>query len=166
MSLGFHMGGSSFQIPEPIALVPSMTSNTTPSGQVSRSSVYDSSYEGWRAFDGSRSSNGWAPAENTNSWIQYYFAGEDVRVTKLLIYNHTQGGNATTVYFTLYAGNSSDSMSPITQQITLSTPYHVDAFCDIDNRNFYKYYRLYFPAQGRPFTFGQGWKFQMYGKKQ
>ena len=55
MARGFRFGGAGGEAaPEPasIALIPTMTSNTTPSGVASSSTDYSSSYQAWRAFDG------------------------------------------------------------------------------------------------------------------
>jgi len=55
------------------ALVPTMTDNTHPSGECSASSVYDSRYPVYKAFDKNNSTE-WVPtAYNNNSWIQYKF---------------------------------------------------------------------------------------------
>lgn len=53
------------------ALVPTMTSNTTPSGVASASSFYASGYEAWKAFD-----NGggvWNSTATSDNWLQYKF---------------------------------------------------------------------------------------------
>ena len=55
------------------ALVPKMTSNTTPEGVCSASSVYSSTYPAWKAFDEDDSTE-WLGANNTfPSRVQYTF---------------------------------------------------------------------------------------------
>ena len=57
-------------------LVPQMTSNTTPSGEVVFHSQYDASYAGWKAFDRSTSAPGYASSMNelaTDFYIGYDF---------------------------------------------------------------------------------------------
>jgi len=51
--------------------VPTMTSNTTPSGIVSSDSVYSDTYAGWCTFDNNGTSR-WS-ANNSNAWIKYQF---------------------------------------------------------------------------------------------
>ena len=51
--------------------VPFMTGATSPSGVVTRSGAYSSTYEGWKAFDSSNTSM-WISAEfQTPAWIAY-----------------------------------------------------------------------------------------------
>jgi len=58
-------------------LIPVMTSNTSPSGQVSASSSYDSTtYAPWKAFDGNNVSgvcSRWISSGNMPQWIAYKF---------------------------------------------------------------------------------------------
>lgn len=60
------------------ALVPTMTSATTPSGVVTQSSIYNNNdgFAGWRAFNGilvGGSGTIWHSEASSNSWIQYEF---------------------------------------------------------------------------------------------
>jgi len=59
------------------ALVPVMTSDTTPSGEAFASSIYSDSYNAYKAFDGISSTsagNAWQGVTNeNNSWIAYDF---------------------------------------------------------------------------------------------
>jgi hypothetical protein len=58
-------------------LVPAMTSNTSPSGIVTRSGVYSSSYEGWKAFDfTTTTATLWLSNMYTSSvWLGYEWGG-------------------------------------------------------------------------------------------
>jgi hypothetical protein len=51
--------------------VPAMTSATAPSGQVTRSGVYDSGYEGWKTFDSSPTSLWISQVGQTPAWVAY-----------------------------------------------------------------------------------------------
>lgn len=54
-------------------LVPTMTSNTTPKGQASASSLFDATKPAFQAFDGNVNTM-WASTENTNDqWVEYDF---------------------------------------------------------------------------------------------
>ena len=72
-------------------LVPKMTSDTTPSGTASASTVYQnnvSNYGAWRAFDGDDSSSRWISASggyDDGSWIEYVFP-YDVRILRAYLH--------------------------------------------------------------------------------
>lgn len=51
--------------------IPTMTSNTTPSGVVSASSIDTTSRDSWKAFD--KGGNVWKPLDNDKAWIAYEF---------------------------------------------------------------------------------------------
>lgn len=55
------------------AAIPTMTSNTAPSGVASSSTQFDSGYAAWYAFE--KSTGNWLASSNsvTNQWIQYVF---------------------------------------------------------------------------------------------
>jgi hypothetical protein len=53
-------------------LIPTMTSNTSPSGKANASSVYDVNYA-WKAFDKVTTGNGWLSNGTTNQWLSYEF---------------------------------------------------------------------------------------------
>ena len=63
------------------AKVPTMTSYTAPSGEVSCSSE-QSGRPAWKAFDKDKSSRGWIANEKTNAWIAYDF-GKEVKVNAM-----------------------------------------------------------------------------------
>lgn len=52
--------------------VPTMTSNTTPSGVARASTEYDATYAAWKAFNGTWASPGWNPSDATG-WVEYEF---------------------------------------------------------------------------------------------
>jgi hypothetical protein len=55
-------------------LTPLMTSNTTPSGIVSASSILATNYDAWKAFDGNAATSEWLTANNTpTGWLAYEF---------------------------------------------------------------------------------------------
>ncbi len=71
--------------------VPTMTSNTTPEGVASASSIYSSSYDAFRAFDKDASTY-WAAGGNTPQWIQYQFVSP-VFVHTVVITGYGSFGN-------------------------------------------------------------------------
>ena len=71
------------------ALIPPMTSNTTPMGEASADSELTSeSNKAWCAFNGNDNTNGWSNKDNNlcnGSWIQYKF-DKPTNVKKLKTY--------------------------------------------------------------------------------
>jgi hypothetical protein len=61
-------------------LIPAMTSNTTPSGSVTRSGIYSSSYEAWKAFDGTTNSLWLSNMYTSSVWIGYEWGGGALKV--------------------------------------------------------------------------------------
>ncbi|MFE8602782.1 SBBP repeat-containing protein [Archangium violaceum] len=75
-------------------LVPTMTSAYTPAGTVTRSGVYDASYEAWLAFDASLGSMWISAVTQTPAWIAYEFSDGPKKVNKYAL--HYVNGNITT----------------------------------------------------------------------
>lgn len=118
--------------------VPTMTSNTTPSGVVSASSNNASSSYDYQLFDGN-TSTAWQSAVNTgnNSWIQYKFASA-VKIYKFGVMGYS---NAATSYIGKVQGsNDGNSWTDLTSDFTASnTSISYDLISNIGS---YKYYRL------------------------
>lgn len=123
-----------------IVKVPTMTSNSAPSGTASCSSVYSSNYA-YYAFD-NKTNTYWNGNTAANEWLTYEFPSAVIaRKFKLIprysdgcrIKNYKiQGSNDGTTYTDLYSGqcaNQDYSSNPIYDNITNDTAY--------------KYYRLY-----------------------
>ena len=129
-------------IKENIPLIPIMTSDTTPSGKVSVSSEANSSAKSYYTFDGT--DKYWASKTSTHSWIRYDF-DEDVCVNKISfkVVSENSGTNMPRVkdfrfetsingydWVILYTGTA-------TKDCTNTQTF------EFDNKNFYKYYRVY-----------------------
>jgi len=71
-------------------MVPTMTSNTTPSGEASASSIYSDSYPAWEAFDDVISTaSTWATISGTvTGWLAYEFASSKI-ITKYTLAGQT-----------------------------------------------------------------------------
>lgn len=69
--------------------VPTMTSNNAPWGEVIRSSIYNTSYDGWKAFDGDDTSNTsvWASTSGANQWLGFDF-GKAVKIGFVYLHNY------------------------------------------------------------------------------
>ncbi len=147
-------------------LVPTMTSNTTPSGECIRSSVYSSTYEAWKAFDGTsiNQEDAWVTANNSasNSYIGYHFT-QSVRVNKLYIKNRVLDNSYSPSTFKFQGYNGSEWID-IDNVFTISNPTAVGAENTfiIHNDNFYEQYRIYtLTASGTVATIGN---MQFYGR--
>ena len=81
--------------------VPTMTSNTTPSGVASASTEASAPYAAWKAFDSSEVQNNYwqtTPNAGVGSWIQYEFT-EPVEISKIMIlpYGNTYSPKSTKI---------------------------------------------------------------------
>lgn len=73
------------------ALVPTMTSDTSPSG-VAIASMEASGAEAYKAFDGDNSTS-WSGSETSNSWVGYDF-GEKTQISGFFLYPEGAGNTA------------------------------------------------------------------------
>lgn len=124
-------------------LVPTMTSDTTPSGQVIYSSVWQDgtgAYKSWYAFDGN-DSTGWAGTIQTGNYIGYHFENP-VRVTKAYMVNQQQGTSAS---FRIQASNDGTNWVSVSDEIVYGGSENPSTFNVEVNTdgNYYTYYRLY-----------------------
>lgn len=89
-----------------IGLVPTMTSNTTPSGVCSASTEYSANNQAYKTFDGSTESGDyWLPNSNaTNNYIQYHFT-KPVVVTKMSAVFRVTAGGVSSSTFTIKGSN-------------------------------------------------------------
>lgn len=130
-----------------IPLVPTMTSNTTPSGVASADSIDGTGYEAYRAFDNAGSTtDAWISGSAASSytyphWIQYQFPTAQV-VGGLHFKNYStgsngvktfkvQGSNDGTTWTDLYSGTGTNAGGGTLQEFYF------------DNTTAYLYYRLY-----------------------
>lgn len=129
------------------AKVPTMTSDTTPSGVASASSVFPGSYEAYKAFDNVNTSidcwlsgNGGTTSEK---WVQYQFTNA-VSVLKMRTIFETYWGSVSTLsQVRIEASNDGSNFSVIK---TISNPSSMTEYTNIENSTKYKYWR--FVAKG------------------
>ena len=115
------------------ALVPTMTSNTTPSGEAS-ASAYNTNREAYHAFDGN-SSNYWGSTTSSNQWVQYDFGtakivtsvsikalyATQIRLKNFKIQGSNDGSTFTDIYTGVYPNDTSEPLETYT--FTNSTAY-------------------------------------------
>ena len=123
--------------------VPTMTSDTTPSGEVIKSGQYGAEFASFKAF--ANQSQGWIAESvaGSNKYIGYGFTN-NVRVNKLMykMTNSTQGRTFnTSIKLQGSLDNSSwdDIQTITTSEILVNTN---EQFIIISNNNKYKFYRL------------------------
>lgn len=127
-------------------LIPSMTSNTAPSGEVSVNSISSATYDGWKAVDGSETSY-WMTSNTSGGWyIQYEFELEKI-CTSYAIGKAVNAEPQCPKDFTLQASNTGAFSG---EEVTLDTQtniswggglYEKQTF-SFTNTTEYKYYKL------------------------
>ena len=121
-------------LPDPnnpnIELIPTMTSNTNPSGTVSANAETQPAY---CAFDGNESTY-WYTYENTGSYIQYKFDKAKC-VRKILVQTYFSGSNGLIKKFKVQASNDGSTFIDLTDTIINSNQSDKgESECKIESR--------------------------------
>lgn len=121
------------------ALIPAMTSNTTPSGTASADS-YESGHEAYKAFDQDATTY-WSPATSSSSgWVQYDFGSQKV-VTKATI-KALYATQARLKNFKIQASNDGVTFTDLYSGVYPNDNTEPSVTVDINNVAPYQYYRL------------------------
>lgn len=123
--------------------VPTMTSNTTPSGEVSASGVISDTYQPYLAFDGTNSSAGdcWHSSATAPHWIKYHFPSS-VKIVRADIM--TRNGSATGATISaIIQGSNDDSVWEDLKTITYLDNANTSYSFNFPNDDSYEYYRIY-----------------------
>ena len=117
--------------------VPTMTSNTEPSGQVIFSSSVSAA---WNVFDRNISTS-WASETNTNSWVGYKFT--ENKIVKRVSFNSYASGSSDfrVKNFKIQASNDNSNWTDLFSGTASASSD--EQFFDINNNNSYLYYRMY-----------------------
>lgn len=116
--------------------VPTMTSNNTPSGEVTSSSNH-STTAAYSAFD--KSTPYWMPAVgSSNSWIRYEF--DEPVCVNLISYNFQRVGSPGNPSVIFQGSNDGNTWTDISNSITLSGT--VQENIPVQNATKYKYYQM------------------------
>ena len=129
-----------------IALIPTMTSNTTPSGVVSASSTHPN-YLAWRAFRNTYDDYGWSPNANSGApWIKYDFGYKTIiKRLEMRLYSSSSAGAGVDFNFTLSGSNDGSSWTKIYNSINTSSASNGSATgYNFKNDNAYRYYKIDF----------------------
>jgi len=144
------------------ALVPVMTSNTTPSGIASASSEASTTRQAWKGFAG-ESANGWMPSESSYpAWIQYKFDAPTLATNLKALYKN-DSGTSYTQKVEISASNDGTNWTTFATNVLLNSN---NAYTDISftNDNEYLYYRMTLLSGSeapQPFV-GSGYLLQFY----
>jgi SPRY domain/F5/8 type C domain len=126
-----------------VNLIPVMTSNTTPRGEVSASSVYSSNYA-WKAFDRVNTDGGWLSDGTTNQWLAYKF--DEPKVISKYTIEFTASLNIGTAPKTWTFEGSNDGANWIvldTRTDIIDWVKNAKKEFLFDNKNPYLYYRIF-----------------------
>lgn len=144
---GFYQSISGPVITRPILgklsiLIPNMTSDSTPSGIVTSSTVYSSQFPAWQAFTGTNNLFGWGSNENAlPQWIQYQFPTNTKVCPKVYFlcgWDFTPG--QTTDSWIFQASNNGVNWVTLDTQTQIVAAAN-GAYFPIVNYNFYQYFR-------------------------
>lgn len=144
--------------------VPTMTSNTTPSGQASASNIATSAYDAYKAFDNSVTpsvSSGWVSGKSTfPQWIQYKFNSPVSIKCANIIFNNIN----TTANIKISASSDNSNFTDLIDNVTVTGSENKQV--NIENDNSYLIYRLAIISQSRSSsgTVGQIDTLQFYGR--
>ena len=130
---------------DPTVKVPTMTSNTTPSGEAFASSTYSSSYPAYYAFDGNNTTF-WSSQSSGDQYVGYKFTSA-VNINKLYMYPNLNSG--TDYEFKLQGSNDNSTWTDLkTFEIDGLTPTYID----VNSNNSYMYYRVLRDSGWQAFT--------------
>lgn len=147
------------------ALIPPMTSNTTPIGEASASGVLEN-FQPWKAFNGTcTDSNDTFCCNTVNGWIQYKFVTPTiVNKIKLMNRNYTGGYiNGSVKEFKIQGSNNGSEFVDLGTFINNNDTKLYTNYYDLNNDSAYMYYRLVGISANNDntgFTIGQ---LQLYG---
>lgn len=150
-------------------LIPTMTSNTKPSGVVSSSGDYTSgsdTYSAYKAFDKNATSSEscWMSTSVSGSWLQYQFPNA-VTVRKVEITNRYRTDNANVnapKEFIVQGSNNGSEWTDLGTFTNNSPDSAVKHSYNFANDTAYSYYRLYFNSGHGTARIAIG-ELQMYG---
>lgn len=119
--------------------VPKMTSNTTPSGVASASSIFDSNFPAWKAFDGDETTR-WAvtAGSSLNSYIQYKFT-EPVKINWVTMISGLYNNQPRIIAYKISGSNDGVTFTDLKNFTTNADGQDIGKV--LDNSTAYMYYR-------------------------
>lgn len=147
-------------------LIPTMTSNTTPSGVVSASSVYSNTYAPYKAFDGNLATGWYCAWLNTGNWLSYQFPNP-VKANRVSIYIVDSGVYTTTFTVKIQASNDGSNWTDVSGDLVVEKTKTTSYF-DLSTSAKYLYYRVYIVNGSSTAGYSnaiEGINVQLYGRK-
>ena len=128
------------------ALVPTMTSNTTPYGEAKCSNYYEVKYDAYRVFGGNQNVDtefSWITAGNVNSnqWVQYKFVSPAI-VTKVKFRTSWQN-QGIPKNIKIQASNNGSTFDTIYEVLNTKDTVKTDVEFEFNNDKPYLYWRFY-----------------------
>ena len=134
------------------ALVPIMTSNTTPSGEVLASGT-EPGDEPWKAFDGNNKTIWSANTENgAGEWVGYKFT-KPVIAKKVDVGILSDKSQTHSTVFKIQASNDGSNWVNLTENLTNNVSLDIVSY-NFNNINSYLYYRFYIVSQTHSTQYG------------
>lgn len=126
------------------SLIPTMTSNTTPSGVASASSVYNDIYVPWKAFDNDFSENSaWHSNDKVNGeWLQIKLPSVK-NVKRISLTNRNKAPVLPIKDFKLQGSNDGSYWNDLGTYINEKEGKNETSVFDVNNNDSYLYYRVY-----------------------
>ena len=131
-------------------MVPTMTSNTTPSGNVIFSSESTSIDYAFNAFDNDDVTL-WSATTKTNAYIGYEFENP-VRVSKIGLKPSNTSGYSRVKNFIFQASNDGNTWIDLYTDMYDDSSNSLLKYYSFDNDNYYSYYRLYVIDNYAPYS--------------
>lgn len=148
--------------------VPTMTSDTTPSGTTTASSVIAANFAAWKAFDGTYAgeTNAWGGMANAiNQWVAYQFT-QDVMVKKAELHQRGSDTNLSTKDFKIQASSDGTTWVDLSGTETMPNQTSAGKTLSLTNANSnskYNRFRLFLLDAGYGTVPGIG-ELQFYGR--
>ncbi len=143
--------------------VPTMTSNTTPSGVASASSYYSAGYEPYRAFNGNDNSYGWASSTGGSSeWLQYQFASAGMIPRKIRFFHYGIQTAQINLVWKVQGSNNGSTWTDIQTGLNVISSNVAYTYNLTNGNTKYKYYR-FIPTSGDQ-SWGSGTHIQIWGR--
>lgn len=161
------MSGENVIWDDAVALIPVMTSNTTPSGVASASGEAYGDYKAYLAFNGTNSAveDCWAVVATTNQWLQYKFPTAKT-VTKIVMTNRNCDNPSligSPKSFKLQGSNDGTTWTDIQSFTNTNNDSNATTEYNVTNTKSYLYYRLYVNNIIGSYTLTTIGKLQYYG---
>jgi hypothetical protein len=138
--------------------IPTMTSNTSPSGRASADSIINPDYDAWKAMDKTNAGYFcWLSGQDNNfpHWLQYQFtSGKTITFYSITSRNYTMVVSPTA--WKLQGSNNGSSWTDLDTQTGQSFSQNEKKTYTISNTNSYTYYRLYITAWDTSYYVGIG----------